>query len=105
MELCRIEEIRLLLERHGFSFSRGLGQNFLCDPDIPREIVRRADITPEECVLEVGPGIGALSAQLCRSAKQVAAVELDGRLPAIWRRPWPTAPISPSSPGTSSRPI
>ena len=83
MELCRIEEIRLLLERHGFSFSRGLGQNFLCDPDIPREIVRRADITPEECVLEVGPGIGALSAQLCRSAKKVAAVELDGRLPAI----------------------
>ncbi len=83
MNLCDIEQIKLLLARHGFHFSKDLGQNFLCDDAIPAAIADRAGITPETCVLEVGPGIGALSAQLCKRAKKVVAIELDRRLPAI----------------------
>lgn len=83
MNLCDINQIKLLLARHGFKFSKDLGQNFLCDEEIPAAIAQQAGITPETCVVEVGPGIGALSAQLCKRAKQVVAVELDRRLPAI----------------------
>ncbi len=83
MNLCDIQQIKLLLARHGFQFSKDLGQNFLCDEAIPVAIAEQAGITPDTCVLEVGPGIGALSAQLCRRAKKVVAIELDRRLPAI----------------------
>ena len=83
MDLCNLPQIKALLQRHGFHFSKGLGQNFLCDPTVPEEIAAHAGLTPETCVLEVGPGIGALSCQLCRLAKQVTAVELDRRLPAV----------------------
>lgn len=83
MNLCDINQIKLLLARHGFKFSKDLGQNFLCDEEIPTSIAEQAGITPETCVLEVGPGIGALSAQLCKRAKKVVAIELDRRLPAI----------------------
>ena len=83
MNLCDINQIKLLLARHGFHFSKDLGQNFLCDAEIPAAIAEGAGITPDTCVVEIGPGIGALSAQLCKRAKQVVAVELDRRLPAI----------------------
>ena len=83
MNLCDINQIKLLLARHGFKFSKDLGQNFLCDDQIPAAIAEGAGITPDTCVVEIGPGIGALSAQLCKRAKQVVAVELDRRLPAI----------------------
>ncbi len=83
MNLCDIDQIKLLLARHGFKFSKDLGQNFLCDDQIPAAIAEGAGITPDTCVVEIGPGIGALSAQLCKRAKQVVAVELDRRLPAI----------------------
>lgn len=83
MEFCNIHHIKALLSRHGFHFSKGLGQNFLCDPSVPEHIAAGAGITPDTCVLEVGPGIGALSHQLCKRAKQVTAVELDKRLPPV----------------------
>lgn len=83
MNLCDINQIKLLLARHGFKFSKDLGQNFLCDEEIPAAIAEQAGITPDTCVVEVGPGIGALSAQLCKRAKKVVAIELDRRLPAI----------------------
>ena len=83
MNLCDINQIKLLLARHGFHFSKDLGQNFLCDEEIPAAIAQGAGITPETCVVEVGPGIGALSAQLCKRANKVTAIELDRRLPAI----------------------
>ena len=85
MELCDLNEIKLLLARHGFQFSKSLGQNFLCDRSIPQQIAERAEITKDCGVLEIGPGIGALSAQLCRCAKKVVAVELDERLTPILR--------------------
>lgn len=83
MNLCDIHQIKLLLARHGFQFSKNLGQNFLCDEAVPAAIAEGAGLTPDTCVIEVGPGIGALSAQLCRRAKKVVAIELDRRLPAI----------------------
>ena len=82
-DLCDLEQIKLLLARHGFHFSKNLGQNFLIDRTVPESIAESAGISPETCVLEIGPGIGALSAQLCKRAKKVCAVELDSRLPAI----------------------
>ena len=83
MNLCDINQVKLLLARYGFRFSKDLGQNFLCDEEVPAAIAEGAGITPDTCVVEIGPGIGALSAQLCKRAKQVVAVELDRRLPAI----------------------
>ena len=83
MNLYDINQIKLLLSRHGFHFSKDLGQNFLCDEEVPAAIADGAGITPDTCVIEIGPGIGALSCQLCKRAKKVTAVELDRRLPAI----------------------
>lgn len=83
MNLYDINQIKLLLSRHGFHFSKDLGQNFLCDEEVPAAIAEGAGLTPETCVIEVGPGIGALSCQLCKRAKKVTAIELDRRLPAI----------------------
>ena len=83
MNLCDLNVIKLLLSKHGFSFSKGLGQNFLCQEWVPYDIAEGADITPETCVLEVGPGIGTLTTQLASRAKQVVAVELDKRLPDL----------------------
>ena len=83
MNLCDINDIRALLGRHGFHFSKGMGQNFLCDEAVPQAIAERAGIDGNTCVLEVGPGIGCLTQQLCGRARRVAAVELDGRLAPI----------------------
>ncbi len=83
LNLCDIGEIRALLSRHGFHFSKSLGQNFLRDPRIPQAIAENAGIDEQTGVLEVGPGIGALTQQLCRRARRVAAVELDRRLPPV----------------------
>lgn len=82
-DLCNIDEIRLLLTRHGFHFQKSLGQNFLCDAPALRAIADSARISEETCVLEVGPGIGSLSRELCARAKKVVAVELDQRLPPL----------------------
>ena len=83
MNLCHLPSIQALLERHGFRFSKSMGQNFLIDDSIPRAIAEasRADGT---CgVLEIGPGIGPLTQQLCLNAGKVCAVELDSRLKPI----------------------
>jgi len=72
--------IEALLLRHGFRFSKSKGQNFLIERGIPTQIAE-ASGADEGCgVLEIGPGIGALSCELCRRAGRVAAVELDRSL-------------------------
>ena len=70
--------IRALLEKHGHQFSKGMGQNFLTRPDIAERIAATADKSC--CVVEIGPGHGALTNQLCRSAASVTSIELDTRL-------------------------
>lgn len=69
-----------ILEKHGFSFKKSLGQNFLIDPNILRNIVSHADLTEKTGVIEIGPGIGALTEHLARNAGKVVAFEIDGRL-------------------------
>jgi len=83
MELCNINHIKALLKRHGFTFSKSLGQNFLCNPDVPVAIAEGAGVDQDTCVIEVGPGVGALTVELCKRAHSVTAIELDKRLPAL----------------------
>jgi len=73
-------QVREVLDRHGFTFSKGLGQNFLIDGNIVRKIVRSADIGKDDYVLEIGPGMGTLTEELALNAKKVIALEIDERL-------------------------
>ncbi|GIN22954.1 16S rRNA (adenine(1518)-N(6)/adenine(1519)-N(6))-dimethyltransferase RsmA [Siminovitchia fordii] len=69
-----------IMEKYGFSFKKSLGQNFLIDPNILRNITEHAGLTKETGVIEIGPGIGALTEHLARVAKKVVAYEIDQRL-------------------------
>lgn len=69
-----------ILNKYGFSFKKSLGQNFLIDPNILRNIVSHAGLTEESGAIEVGPGIGALTEHLARAAKKVVSFEIDQRL-------------------------
>ena len=80
MDLCNINQIKGLLSRHGFRFSKSMGQNFLIDPTVPRHIAAVSGAGPGYGVLEIGPGIGPLTEQLAQLADQVTAVELDQNL-------------------------
>jgi len=85
-----------ILEKYGFSFKKSLGQNFLTEPNILRNIVAAADIDKEVNVIEVGPGIGALTEHLARSANQVLAYEIDRRLIPVLAdtlRPYPNVEV------------
>jgi 16S rRNA (adenine1518-N6/adenine1519-N6)-dimethyltransferase len=81
--LWDIEEVKKILSAHGFMLSKSLGQNFIINPEICPRMVREAEITQEDCVIEIGPGIGVLTSELCKSAKKVVAVEVDKRLPEV----------------------
>lgn len=83
LNLTDINEIRALLTRHGFRFSRSLGQNFLCADWVPRRIADGAGLDAETGVLEIGPGIGCLTRELSARAGKVAAVELDKALAPV----------------------
>ena len=82
MNLCDRNDIQALLARHGFRFAKSLGQNFLIEGWVAEDIAAAG--CPEGCgVLEVGPGIGALTVQLAHRAEKVVSVELDRRLPPV----------------------
>lgn len=83
MDLCNVQEVRQLLARHGFHFSKARGQNFLVAPWVPREIVRQSGVGPDCGVLEIGPGIGPLTRELAGQAAKVAAVEVDRTLAPV----------------------
>ncbi len=82
-ELTDIRAIRSLLERHGFRFSKSLGQNFLVCAWVPEQITESAGIDETYGVLEIGPGIGCLTARLSERAGKVVAVELDRSLAPV----------------------
>lgn len=82
MDLCDRKDIQSLLARHGFHFAKSLGQNFLIRGDVA-EAIADAGCIPGCGVLEVGPGIGALTVQLAQRAEKVVSVELDKRLPPV----------------------
>ena len=78
--LCDINTVKMLLAKYKFSFSKDLGQNFLIDDSVCPEMARRLNADDETGVLEIGPGIGVLTKELCKTAGKVVAVELDKRL-------------------------
>ena len=80
MDVCNIDHIRALLARHGFHFSKSMGQNFLIESWVPEDIAAASKATSQHCVLEIGPGIGPLTRQLSDRAGKVVAVELDRSL-------------------------
>ncbi|MDD6728110.1 MAG: 16S rRNA (adenine(1518)-N(6)/adenine(1519)-N(6))-dimethyltransferase RsmA [Eubacteriales bacterium] len=80
MDLCSIDTIKKILSRHGFTFSKALGQNFLIDPDVCPAMAQSLNADEKTGVLEVGPGIGVLTKELCKVAGKVVSVELDKRL-------------------------
>ncbi|MEK3888930.1 16S rRNA (adenine(1518)-N(6)/adenine(1519)-N(6))-dimethyltransferase RsmA [Bacillus sp. FSL K6-3431] len=69
-----------ILKKYGFSFKKSLGQNFLIDPNILRNITGFAELTKDSGAIEIGPGIGALTEHLARASKKVVAFEIDQRL-------------------------
>ena len=80
MDLCNERQIKALLARHGFHFSKSMGQNFLIVPEIPREIAAASQADEHTGVLEIGPGIGPLTVELAQRAGKVVSVELDRSL-------------------------
>ena len=80
MDLCNVKDIKALLARHGFHFSKSMGQNFLIESWVPRDIAQASGADKGCGVLEIGPGIGPLTVQLAQLAGRVAAVELDKTL-------------------------
>lgn len=78
--LTNISTVRQILSRHGFTFSKALGQNFLINPTVCPRMADFAVTDDNMGVLEIGPGVGVLTNELCARAKKVVAVELDKRL-------------------------
>lgn len=83
LNVCDIHIMKPLLAEHGFHFSKAKGQNFLIAPWVPESIAEDAGVDETAGVLEIGPGIGPLTQQLCLRAGKVCAVELDDRLKPI----------------------
>lgn len=80
MNLSSPSEIKALLQKNGFNFSKALGQNFLINPSVCPRMAEAAIPGPEYGVIEVGPGIGVLTVELAKRAQKVIAIELDERL-------------------------
>ena len=80
MELCNEKDIKALLARHGFHFSKSMGQNFLIESWVPDGLVEGSGVSESCGVLEIGPGIGPLTVRLADAAGKVVAVELDKAL-------------------------
>ncbi len=78
--LSDIGTIKDIMQRHGFAFSKGLGQNFLINPSVCPRMAEMGGAQDDWGILEVGPGIGVLTAELAKRAKKVVAIELDDRL-------------------------
>lgn len=80
LELTDIGTIKTLLARHGFHFSKALGQNFIVNPSVCPRMADESGIDSESGVIEIGAGIGVLTAELAKRAKKVVCIELDSKL-------------------------
>lgn len=78
--LSDIGTIKEILSKHGFSFSKGLGQNFLINPSVCPRMAEMSGAGKNVGVIEIGPGIGVLTNELCKLADKVVAIEIDKRL-------------------------
>ncbi len=86
IDVCNINIMKPLLESHGFHFSKAKGQNFLIANWVPQQIAEDSGVAEDVGVLEIGPGIGPLTQQLCLRAGKVCAVEVDTRLAPILQK-------------------
>lgn len=80
MNLSNPKELKSVIERHGFSFSKSLGQNFLIDFNVLNTIVEKSGVNEDTAVLEIGPGAGVLTRELAMRSKKTVAVEIDKAL-------------------------
>ena len=84
MKLTNIGTVKALMEKHGIKFQKKFGQNFLINEDVPYRIADECGAGENDYVLEIGPGIGTLTRELCSVAKKVVAVEIDtGLIPVL----------------------
>ena len=86
LDVCNIGVMKPLLAEHGFHFSKAKGQNFLIAPWVPERIAEDSGVDETVGALEIGPGIGPLTQQLCLRAKKVCAVEVDTRLEPLLQK-------------------
>jgi 16S rRNA (adenine1518-N6/adenine1519-N6)-dimethyltransferase len=82
-ELARPSVVAEILERHGLHLTRALGQHFLVDGNVLARLLEAAELSAQDTVLEIGPGIGTLTEELCSRAGRVVAVEMDDRLLSV----------------------
>ena len=85
MDLTDKQNLQLLLKKHGLKPQKRFGQNFLIDGELPQKLVAAAQIDAQDTVLEIGPGIGAITQALAQKAKRVVAVEKDREMVNILR--------------------
>lgn len=87
---------KAIMETYGLTFKKSLGQNFLTDGNILKKIVAAADVTKADNVIEIGPGIGALTEQIAKNAHEVMALEIDQRLIPVLKEtlsPYPNVTV------------
>jgi len=72
-----------IVNKYEFKFNKNLGQNFLVDESVLEDIIEGAEISKEDTVIEIGPGVGTLTKELLEKAKEVYSIELDGYLISI----------------------
>lgn len=77
------KDTKTIIKEHGFVFKKKFGQNFITNPQILKDIVKNAEITAEDIVIEIGPGAGTLTGEIAKVAKKVIAVEIDTTLEPI----------------------
>lgn len=80
MDLTTPSVVKTLLTKYDFTFTKSLGQNFLIHPDVCPKIAELGGADPDCGILEIGPGFGVLTTELCKHARKVAAIEVDQRL-------------------------
>lgn len=79
-KLTSPSKVKNIMRKHNVRFSKSLGQNFIIDEFVIDDIIEKSNINSEDCILEIGPGIGVLTQALAEKAKKVLAVELDNKL-------------------------
>lgn len=96
LEIASPTRTRAIMETYGLTFKKSLGQNFLTDINVLKKIVAAAEVNEADDVIEIGPGIGALTEQLAKSAHQVLALEIDDRLLPVLKEtlaPYPNVEV------------
>ncbi len=79
-KIATVEGTKAVISKYPFAFQKKFGQNFLIDPHVLDKIIRSADITKEDCVIEIGPGIGCVTQALLEHAGKVISIEIDDQL-------------------------